>query len=143
MFLLLHNCCLCILYSLSCDCGLSIQKILDPVIFLLITQTVRFPSFLGRQLRFRSYAAQCSECSDPVCLQGTLAFIRLMMWSYGYLSQFDVFAHQKWRKFLFRSIYQCMLCRPCCWAICWMLHDMDHMEASCVLYVKVGRFHQI
>jgi len=24
-----------------------------------------------------------------------------------------------------------------------MLNDMDHMEASCVLYVKVGRFHQL
>jgi len=23
-----------------------------------------------------------------------------------------------------------------------MLHDMDHMEASCVFYVKVGRFEQ-
>ena len=24
-----------------------------------------------------------------------------------------------------------------------MLQDMDHMEASCVFYVKVGRFHQL
>ena len=24
-----------------------------------------------------------------------------------------------------------------------MLQDMDHMEASCVVYVKVGRFHQL
>jgi len=24
-----------------------------------------------------------------------------------------------------------------------MLQDMDHMEASCVFYAKVGRFHQL
>jgi len=24
-----------------------------------------------------------------------------------------------------------------------MLQDMDHMGASCVFYVKVGRFHQL
>ena len=24
-----------------------------------------------------------------------------------------------------------------------MLQDMDHVEASCVLYVKVDRFHQL
>jgi len=24
-----------------------------------------------------------------------------------------------------------------------MLQDMDHMESSCVFYVKVGRFHQV
>jgi len=24
-----------------------------------------------------------------------------------------------------------------------MLQDMDHMEASCIFYLKVGRFHQL
>jgi len=24
-----------------------------------------------------------------------------------------------------------------------MLHDMDHMEASCIIYVKVGTFDQL
>jgi len=34
------------------------------------------------------------------------------------------------------------MCWPCCWARWWMLQEMDHMEASCVFYVKVGRFDQ-
>jgi len=33
---ILHNCCLCVLNSLSCHCGLSLHKILDPFLFLFI-----------------------------------------------------------------------------------------------------------
>jgi len=35
------------------------------------------------------------------------------------------------------------MCWPCCWVRCWRLQDMDHMEASCVFYVKVPRFDQL
>jgi len=49
---------------------------------------------------------------------------------------------QKRRTVLFWSIDHYILCPPCCWARCWMLEEMDHMEASCVFYVKVGRFDQ-
>jgi len=31
----------------------------------------------------------------------------------------------------------------CYWERCWMLQDMDHMEASCVFYVKVGTLDQL
>jgi len=36
MFQLLHNCCLCVLNSLSCHCGRSIHIILDPFLLLFI-----------------------------------------------------------------------------------------------------------
>jgi len=29
------------------------------------------------------------------------------------------------------------------WERCWMLQDMDHMEASCVFYFKVGTLDQL
>jgi hypothetical protein len=35
------------------------------------------------------------------------------------------------------------LCWGSCWARCWILQDMDHMQASCVLYVKVSRIEQL
>ena len=43
----------------------------------------------------------------------------------------------------FWSIDNCILHWRCRWARCWMLQDMDHMEASCIFYVKVGTFHQL
>jgi len=45
-------------------------------------------------------------------------------------------------KVVFQSIDHCILCGPSSWARCWMLQEIDHMEASCVFNVKVGRFHQ-
>jgi len=66
-----------------------------------------------------------------------------MMLLWGFLRRFAVFARRKWWKVLFRSNDHCILCWPSFWARCWMLQDMDHMEASCVFYVKVGRFHQL
>jgi hypothetical protein len=36
MFLLLHHCCLCVLNSLSCHCGLSLHIILDPFLSLFV-----------------------------------------------------------------------------------------------------------
>jgi len=52
-------------------------------------------------------------------------------------------AHQKCQMVLSRSIDHCLFPWPCCWARCWMLQDMDHMEASGIYYVKVGRFDQL
>jgi hypothetical protein len=37
IFLLLYDCCLCILKSLACHSGLSIHIILDPFRFLFVT----------------------------------------------------------------------------------------------------------
>ena len=96
-------------------------------------------SFLCRKLLFGSQAAQCPQGSDSFCLQATLAFIRLMTSLSWTLSRFAVSARRKWRKVLFQSIDHCSL-RWLCWARCWMLQDMDNMEASCVFYVKVGNF---
>jgi len=58
------------------------------------------------------------------------------------LCRFVVSAHWKWRKVLFRSIDHCSL-HWLCWARCWMLQDMDNMQASCVFYVKVSMFTQL
>jgi len=62
--------------------------------------------------------------------------------SCGILRQFAIFAHRMWRNVLFQIIEHWLLGWPCSWARCWMLQEMDHMEASCVLYVKVGMFDQ-
>jgi len=56
---------------------------------------------------------------------------------------FTVFVSWKWRKVLLRSIGHCSLLWLCCWARCWMLQDMENMEASCVFHVKVGTFTQL
>ena len=143
MFLLWHICCRCVLNSLSGYCPLSIHKILNPFHFLLVAWKVVYPSFARRKLLSRSKAAQRSQRSDPFCLQATLGCICLMTSSCGYLHWFAIFARQQRRKVCFPSIHHCILCWPCCWARCWMLQDMDHMEASCVIYVKVGRYDQI
>jgi len=60
----------------------------------------------------------------------------------GLLSWFGVFARREWWKVPVRSIDNCIVCWPCCWVRCWMLQDMDHMEASWVVYVRVPMFDQ-
>jgi len=141
MILLLNNRSLCILNSVSYHCGLSIHIILDPFLFVFIDSEVRFQSFLRLKLLFGSQAAECCQHSDHFCLQAALAFIRLMTLSCGFLCWLTIFARRKWQNLLFGTMDHCILCWPGCWARCWIWQDMDHMEASCVLYVKVGRFH--
>ena len=58
----------------------------------------------------------------------------------GPLCQFAQFGRWMWRIVLFRSIDHCSLRWLCCRVRCWMLQDMDNMEASCVFYVNVGTF---
>jgi len=45
-------------------------------------------------------------------------------------------------RLFFWSIDHCNLHWLCHLARCWMLHDMDHMVASCVFYIKVGMHDQ-
>jgi len=66
-----------------------------------------------------------------------------MTLSYGPHCRFSIFAHRMWRTALVWSSDQCRLCWLCCHARCWMLQDMDNMEASCVFYVKVGTFNHL
>jgi len=54
------------------------------------------------------------------------------------LCRLAISASRKWWKVLFQTIDHCSLRWLCCWATCWMLQDMDNMEASCVFYVKVS-----
>jgi hypothetical protein len=61
----------------------------------------------------------------------------------GLLCRFGVFACGKGRKVLFGSINHCIVYWPCCWEWSWMLQDMDHMETSQVVYVKVLTFDQL
>jgi len=42
----------------------------------------------------------------------------------------------------FSEHHHWILCWLCWWARCWMLQDMDHIEASCVCYVEVGMLNQ-
>jgi len=59
------------------------------------------------------------------------------------LYRFAVFARQKWQTVLVKSMNHCILCWLYCWARYWMFQDMDHMETSCIFYVKVGMFDQL
>jgi len=43
----------------------------------------------------------------------------------------------------FLSIDHCGFRWLCCWVRCWMLQDIDNMEARSVFYVKVGTFTQL
>jgi len=97
IFLLFHNCCLCVLNLLSCHSGHSVHKILDPFLVLLFAQKLRFSSILCWMLLFRLQAALCSKCWDPICLQATLAFSGFMRSSCGQLGRFAVYARRKWR----------------------------------------------
>ena len=54
-----------------------------------------------------------------------------------------IYARWKWQKVLFPSIHHCCLCWVCCLVRCWMLQDMDDMEANCVFHVNVGTFDQL
>jgi len=58
---------------------------------------------------------------------------RLLRW-------YAITAGWKWRNVLLLSVDHCSLCWLFGWARCWMLHDMDNMEARCVFYVKVSTF---
>jgi len=53
---------------------------------------------------------------------------------------FAVSARWKRRKLPFRNIHHCSLRWLGWWARCWMLQDMDNMEAGCVFYIKVSTF---
>ena len=63
--------------------------------------------------------------------------------SCGTLCQCTVFICRFRRKDHFWSIDHCSLCWLWCWARCWMLQDMDNMEASCIFYVKVCMFDEL
>jgi len=66
----------------------------------------------------------------------------MMSWCWS-VNQCSIFAPHKWWKDLSQSIHHCILCCLCCSAMCWMLQGVDYMEASSVLYVKVGMFDQL
>jgi len=56
---------------------------------------------------------------------------------------FAIFGRWEWLGVSFHGIDHCILFWFCWWVRCWMLQDIDHMEASCVLYVKVGMLGQL
>jgi len=99
--------------------------------------------FFCRKLHFGSHAAQYPKDSDSVCFQATVTLIRLMTSLCGTLYQFAMFASQNWWKVHCQNIEHCSFCWLCCWARCWMMQDMDSMEASCVIYVKVGMLNHL
>jgi len=139
-FMLLLNHCLCISNLVSCPGGFSLNIILHPFLFLFIAWEVRFSLFLDLKLPFGLQGAQYPKGLDSFSFQTVLAFIRLIM-SLGWpLCRFAIFAYWMWRNDLFRSIDHCNLHWLCCWVRCWMLQEMDTMEASCVFHVKVGTF---
>ena len=92
------------------------------------------------QASWGSYAAQCPNGSDCFCFQAALVLIRLMRLIGWSLCWFAVIAHQKCQNVLLWNIDHCILRWLRCWARCWMLQDVDNLEASCVFYVKVSTF---
>jgi len=66
-FLLMPNCCLCSLNSLSRTSDLSLNIIFDPVLFVFTPQEVGFSSFLCHKRPFGLYAAHCPKGSDSFC----------------------------------------------------------------------------
>jgi hypothetical protein len=101
---------------------------------------VHFSRFLRCKLFCGSQAALCANGFDTFHLPAALSFIRLVTLLGAPLCQFAISAHQKLRKVLVWSIDHCCLRWLCCLVRCWMLQDMDNMEANCVFYVKVSMF---
>ena len=99
---------------------------------------MRFSLFLGHKFHFGSQPPQWPKGLDFVSFQPAIAFICLMTLLGGPLYRFAKFALEIRRKVLVRRIDHCSLCWLCCYARCWMLQVMDNMEASGVIYVKVG-----
>jgi len=95
IFLQLYNRGLCIVNTLLCHSVLSIHIILDPCVFLFFGSTVRFSSFLRRNLLFRSQAAQSTRFQDHFYLKAALAFTCIMTWLLGALRRCDVCARQE------------------------------------------------
>ena len=60
IFLLLRNCCLCVLDSLSCHRCFSLQVFLNPLLFLFVIRKVCFLSSHFCKLLFGSQATQCT-----------------------------------------------------------------------------------
>jgi len=131
VYLLLPDRGLCIFNSPSHHSGISLNIMLNPSLVFFIAYNVRFSWFLSGKLLFRSQAVQCPEGSDSFCCQAALTFIRLVTSLGGPLCRFAIFGHWKWWNVLFRSIDPCLWWLYC-WTRCWMLQDMDNMEASCV-----------
>jgi len=142
IFLLLLYCCLCVINLLSCHSNFSIPIILNPSLFLFAAQKVPFLSFLHCKLHVGSQAADCPKGCDSLNFQAAVAFIYIIMSSRRQLCWLAVFACRKWRHVLFQSVDRCILYCLCCWAGCWMLQDMDNMEASYIIYLKDGTFDQ-
>jgi hypothetical protein len=143
IFLLFHNCRLSSFNLHSYHSGLSINIILNPFLFGFVAETDHFSAVFCRNPHCRSYAAQCSQHSNDFVFQVALGFFPLLTWSCGLYGRFAVFAHQKWRKILYQSINHCTVWWHCCRVRCWMLQDMDRMEARCIFHVNVGRFIQL
>jgi len=60
IFVLLLNCCLCILNSLCCHSGVSLYVMLHSFLFLFVIHKVCFLSSLCYKVYFGSHAAQCT-----------------------------------------------------------------------------------
>jgi len=135
--MLLLNGFLCVINSLSCPSGPSIDIILDLFCSLFFALKVRVLSLFHGQLRLGSLVAQCSYVADLFCFRADLAFNRLTT-SCGALGKCAVFAHQMRWMVLFWSIDHCIMCCLCSWVRCWISQDINQMAASCIVYVKVG-----
>jgi len=101
---------------------------------------VCFSLFLHGKFVCGCQAAQCPNGLDSSSVQAALTFIRLMTVLCRTLCPFPISGCRMWWKVLFQSIDHCSLRWLCCWAECWMLQDMDNLEASCIFYVKVSKF---
>jgi len=139
-FRLLNNLYYSILTFRSCQSSSSIHIIIDPFHLHFIAWNVGSLSFHRQMLLFKSYPPHCSQWSDTSCVQAALDFILLMMLLCESSCWVAIFAHRKWQTFHILSIDRGTLCWLCCLTRCWLLQDVDCMEASWVHHLKVRMF---
>jgi len=143
IFLLLLKHCFWINTSHSCHGGRSIQIMVSTFCIYFLAKYTSFSSFLCCKLLYRSYTVQCFYSLDTVSSQARCVFIRNKISLCVAVSGCPIFVLQQWWKLFFPSIDHSIFSGIYCCMRCWMLQDMDHMEASCLFNVEVGIYDQI
>jgi len=139
MFLGLLNHCLCVFNLHSCTSGFSQH---DPQSISPSRHCLRCAFLVVSRPEASFWNAKCAMPQGiRLCLRPSRSCLHSLVDVVGWtvLSICHICPPQV-LKVLCRSFAHCSLHWLCCWVRCWMLEDMDNMEASCFFYVKVGTF---
>jgi hypothetical protein len=117
--------------------------VLYPFLTLCIAYKVWFLSSLIRKLHCRLWADKHSKTSDDFSLEISFSLNHFTKMTSRPLYQFALFARQSRKYIRFQSTDHCIMCCTCFSVRCWVLHDIDHMEATWLFYVKVRGFNQL